>query len=834
MSRNDTNIKISSPTANDYVGQQTGYSSTTKLISGNIYKGKILQVDISTKTYTVKVGKQSVSNCVLISNCIASLLGFSSTSIPPVGADVICLYLHKITYILGIQPQTELDINTYSGSINGGDVDYIQSQDEAFNTNYKNKKRKETSNGYVPERDLFPGEQVITNNMGVFLRFLHNLIQMDAGGLAKVECHLVNDMVRLIDNYFVHHNCGGDTLIWNNGRCNYEDHFTSYPFEAEGKLYKEQTFAEQSEENEAYVLSQERDPYDQTGRWRKSTYVGFLGDMVHYWITNPTDVISTYAEDAARAGRFKTWVGMDGTLMVQSAGDILLNVTQHMIIPQMVHKWDNPKIDNTSIMEDLNKEYLKIWGEGEKHWQSLEVACWQMRNYLKYLTLWHSLARFRQMAENNVVKISTEKESPVGNTDCAEEDRKDVNATTQAGTGHAILHICPDGSISLISGDTSSIIMNNGNIQISAANNVEIKAGGTFSVTSKDISMKAYNSVEILSMMGSLWLKARTAFNALCEKGRMWLKSDADGSFDDTATGEIITDSLEFNKYAIVIDASKGETLLHGNTGLTVGTTDANAHVNIQTKQASSDIKITSANNIYGISKQAILFNAQRFGLKAVVSKITGSVIKLLDRMRIASNVIDVDSVIRCKRLATEGNIFALNGYIGNSKYVGVYKEVKPEVYKPDVESEDCDKAGSDAEALNFKLEFKDYEKEEFLNGASTWNFKKWYYTDTDDPLDPYSLKADIWTDTCMYCESYYSLQAVQVNWNIKSNTIISSTRTSDKNLPWPGNNAKLFCFDTGEPVSITQPWERDFDAYDRKTNEDLVQKDMVFYFIKD
>jgi hypothetical protein len=93
-------------------------------------------------------------------------------------------------------------------------------------------------------RDLLPGEEEISNNIGVALRLLTNFAQLDSGGLAKIECHLLNDMVRIVDAYFAHHHCGGDTLIWNNGRNNEESHFTSYPHEAAGKQKEEEMFAE--------------------------------------------------------------------------------------------------------------------------------------------------------------------------------------------------------------------------------------------------------------------------------------------------------------------------------------------------------------------------------------------------------------------------------------------------------------------------------------------------------------------------------------------------------------------------------------------------------------
>jgi hypothetical protein len=98
--------------------------------------------------------------------------------------------------------------------------------------------------------------------------------------------------------------------------------------------------------------------------------------MLHFWVTHPVDVISNYAQESARASRFKTWVGSDGTLMVQAAGDVVIDVTQHMVIPEVHFKWDDPSYNPEEVLKQLDLEYLKIWGKGKEHWKDMKVACW--------------------------------------------------------------------------------------------------------------------------------------------------------------------------------------------------------------------------------------------------------------------------------------------------------------------------------------------------------------------------------------------------------------------------------------------------------------------------
>jgi hypothetical protein len=47
-----------------------------------------------------------------------------------------------------------------------------------------------------------------------------------------------------------------------------------------------------------------------------------------------------------------------------------------MVIPEVHCKWDDPSYDPDKILANLNIEYLKLWGEGKRHWEDLTVATW--------------------------------------------------------------------------------------------------------------------------------------------------------------------------------------------------------------------------------------------------------------------------------------------------------------------------------------------------------------------------------------------------------------------------------------------------------------------------
>jgi hypothetical protein len=47
-----------------------------------------------------------------------------------------------------------------------------------------------------------------------------------------------------------------------------------------------------------------------------------------------------------------------------------------MVIPEIHNKWDDPNLDTEKMMQQLDIEYLKIWGTGKTRWDDLKVACW--------------------------------------------------------------------------------------------------------------------------------------------------------------------------------------------------------------------------------------------------------------------------------------------------------------------------------------------------------------------------------------------------------------------------------------------------------------------------
>lgn len=825
----------------DPTSRSNANEGNTRLINYNVYEGVVTEVDYLSKKLTVCVNNTSIRNCVYAANAIAGLLGFSSSQLPQAGDVVLCLYTSQITWIIGTQPLYRRNITKYAGDITGVN-DYSQIADK--NLAIKHDTDVQVNPGYPMSRDLLPGEEELTNNTGIALRLLTNFAQLDAGGIAKIECHLLNDLVRIVDNNFAHHSCGGDTFIWSNGRNNYEDHFTPYPHEAAGKLSEDEPYAKLNDtfkQQDVYEFSGQSAISD-TGRWRKSTYIGFLGDMLHFWITHPVDVISNYAQQSARASRFKTWVGSDGTLVVQAAGDIVMEVTQHMAIPEIHYKWDDPAYDPDKILQELDIEYLKIWGEGEKHWEDMQVACWQMRNYLKYLTVWHSLQRFRQLANPKsgqpYCTIKPEAENPVGNINCGETDKLQANGEvtgTETKAGTCMLHMCPDGSVTLLSGNSTSCIMNNGNLQLVAPYNIEIKAGNTFSVTARDVSVKAFRNVELVSLMGAFYIKAKTALKALCEAGRIWLKSDA----PIKNAPELMQGEPELNKYSIVLDASQGEVLVHGNKGVTVGADGDGSKVTIQAEGSNGCVDIASKGLIRMYSRLGTYIRTKLLGIYSTLTSIYGQRFNIFNKFEFNPGSAQFDANVVCRYFSTPTVLYARMFQSYNQEHLAVTREDLREERQasatPNIVADNAtiDYINSDVTSKSLTINYND---KEFKNGKDKWAFFKWE-VDNESVTSCMSLKADPWADTFINCsgnlQTSFKSSYVDLQWDSNEVKLSRAPRTDSSRAPWPGAEAKFFVFKSEgqENIPVGEKWDKDFTKDDICSVSDMKPFPVTYRF---
>lgn len=810
----------------DQAAVRTGQYNSVSMISAGVYEGQVTAVDMTTRTADVKVNGVEVKGCSYFPLFFASFIGVSCNYFPPVGSIVTVLYTAGRSYILGARAMLVDRPKMYKGRVAGDpDAETQVSKRQAYKKGKRGKAKKgATTGGHFPQGDMFPGEVEISDNMGTALRVLYGLAQLTSGEQAKVETSLMNDMVRITDNYFAHHMAGGDTLSWTWGKyASMEEHFTGHQFEADGKEDKDKPLTEKMQSG-AYKSKDApgmKSRFSDTGRWRKSTYTGFLGDMIHTFVTQPTKVISSTMDGAARPGLYRSWVGSDGTLMIQAAGGVHVEVTSRDIyVPEIKYAWNDPELVEKleGQLENLDAQYDKLWGSGPK-WDDLNVACWQMGAYLRYITYFHSMARWHQLAKTGYCKVPKP-----GDTDPAEATNGDKDREKNCPQGkypyvaQSSFSIDPSGSITAQSNGLVSMVMNNGNLQLSAIGNIEINAGNTVSISGRYLSLRSLFEMEIVSVLGKVTQKAKTAFKLFCEKGRLWLKSDASEETKDWKASKDDDDNdVEFAKHAIVIEASKGSIVSSAEKSNVLS---SNSDDNYGDEGAEEEYSESRARGVVIQGKRINLRSdgtVYMYAKNLAASFVTATTVVKTMFMECAALSFSklfklVGGILKGGSLKLKvGSVMSQGGFTGPSTAVNaspakvLKEEVKLEEDELEAHTEAMDVLGKEVDGFSAK----DYVEEEFKDGPeSQWRFRKWKVGSSVAKWAAVK-RSPVWT-TAKFGKVAESSALEEVNWTELSKP--EGKNVSQDQVPWPGADASEFYYNMsyGDTLGMgmTTPFE--------------------------
>jgi len=586
-----------------------GEPHTGPLRAGKSYVGVIVNGDNKSHVYTVRIGDRMVEGCHWVAGINAALLGINTHLVPTRGTRVSIIYGNPSFIYQGLPGDRRDDasgnkktLTQSTGTKGRGKLD------EPDHTDFKG-----TNTHATFSHDQFEGELVLENQMGTALALLHSMASLKSGERAKIEAFVVNDMVRIVSDCFKHISAFGDMQIYNDGRLNVKFDGTSYEFEAWSLL--------DEGEAKAMVNGNEVPPepdITKTGRWRFSQYIGFLGDFVHQFVTEPSATASSIGADAKRPGKSRIQQMADGSVLIQSVADIALERVCRVQVPIELRRWDDPQGNLSSTFKQLNKRFLKIWDFGGSSGRTIHHTAYQLREYARWLSCFHSYARFHQLTLDWRVPTESETDHEWTNQE------KDVESANGGGLlfydTYACMRIMRDGAIVMLDGYGNSVTMAKSGIQLSAIEHIEIDAGGDIRLTAgSDIILKARRNIEISAICGGLILKACTWFKGLVEKGILWLKSDAADPLVDDDTdnprGETGVDypKVELRECAVLIESSKGRTALRSNRTLHLTAegvpdnrrdqNDVTASVLVQSKF--QDVRVYGQRNALFVSKGA-------------------------------------------------------------------------------------------------------------------------------------------------------------------------------------------------------------------------------------
>lgn len=520
----------------------TNRSAASSLQYGAVYSGVVVFEKDGLYNVRLNAPRKSITGVRLASAVLGGLLGFNVRQKLSRGTPV--LLVHDVTPFIfcvnSITKTKQIRARTATG--------------------YKFKQEVVDTDG--PPADMVAGEFEISNLMGVAMQFLTTLMRMTAGDRASVEVHLLNDMVRIVSGQFRHISPLGEELMFDHGRPTMERTWTSYRHELFNKTKTTEPLSEKDGDD---MKTDTAKRMTDVGRHRLLEFIGFAGDFIHSFVTDPSAAAMQLSEEAQDSAG-KSWIhrNSDGSVLIQSVADIALERVTRIPVPFRINPHESHEAAAERNYDNLNAEFVKYFSNGSSDSKHAYRNAYQLRAYARWLSRFHAFARVAQLDKDYAIKSEQQSAAPQpGNR---EVDRKNAPLYVEA---YACIRIMRDGSISMLDGYGSSVTLANGNVSVSAARHLDLEAAGDIRMTAGgNIFAKARRSIELSASEGGLLLHGLAFVGMLCERGTAWIRSNADTETEDppqpVQEGGIVPDiaSVEGEKYAVLIEAPKGRSLV--------------------------------------------------------------------------------------------------------------------------------------------------------------------------------------------------------------------------------------------------------------------------------
>ena len=522
---------------------------------GSVYRGEISGRNVDgSYNMTVAQPRTTVRNAVLALPVFGGLMGFNVNARLATGSSVEFSYGNP-SFIHAVLPDGNMDwLNARNRSMVWGDV---------FRELEKGADIEHFSNCPM---DMVEGEFEIANLFGVAMQFLFTLMRMSAGDRAAVECHLINDMVRVISHQYRHFSGIGEDLIFDHGRPTFERTWSSYRHELANKMSDGEPLADMKKDEVDHQSMDNNKRWEEIGRYRLYEFIGFAGDFIHSFIADPPEAINRLSSSPMYSGKSLIHRNNDGTLLLQSVADIKLERVVRIPVPKRIKHHEDPELTKKRKYRNLTPPEVLQLPDLPKG-DTFQLA-YHLRSYSRWLSQVHSYARFLQQSDE--YKVPSEAEIPDPDWYCKEEDKEEQRNAMEYFDSYACITIVRDGSILMHDVYGSTVMMSNGNVQISSSRHIDIEAAGDIRmVAGRNLFIKVRRNVEITARIGGIIMSSYAWFKTICREGSMWLRSDA----NPDNPGEAIDDGPEpeiLDDHGVMLDSTYGKTTVRSDKRITM------------------------------------------------------------------------------------------------------------------------------------------------------------------------------------------------------------------------------------------------------------------------
>ncbi len=441
---------------------------------------------------------------VVVSQTMANYLGFKESLLPQPGSRVLCVENTATScYIVGVIPWENAGISEMPARTTVGQGSALaEASNRVGHQKYTPLIFDNSKSG-----DVVDGEHVIFNEFGVLLGLFQQFATLKASELAQIQCHLLDDLVRIVSHNYQHFTALGEFNITHDGRRImaefgathktveiYGDNATTSD---KGKKPQFKKDGDDSvDDSSDYFKVSEDQQKKATERFK--LFLGSIGDFLNLFIVRPAE-----SEGKPEAGLANIHAGVDGGLHIRSAKEVFIEKTNWIRVPNRVTRPEDPSGDDGESLTYEEKKRF-IFNDEVKNRHAL-----QLRDYVAYVNQKLNYQNFKSQAKDFLVNDSIEDEFTLNEKTKLDQEFKEAGVNLG---GTAGIYLMPNGGITIRDAFNSAIIMEDGNVYIQAAKNM-------FAQPSKDcvfkvgqsFSLAAKAHIDLSSTTGGLRLKSTQA-----------------------------------------------------------------------------------------------------------------------------------------------------------------------------------------------------------------------------------------------------------------------------------------------------------------------------------
>lgn len=489
-------------------------------------EGIILAYFPETNKVKVDVG-QDKPMATWVSGWFSSFMGLNTNYKPEVGSRVRVVYDHRQNnyYVISCVPSGFAGDKAFRSKTEG--TTDVKVEDMFTPTTQTLDESDNSLN-----RNTVQGELDLENMYGVALQILRFMSRLKASDRAAIECHVLDDFVRVVSENFQHISSFGDFRIYNDGgRLNVRWDGTHREHEALNLQDPTgQALGTMRGKNHVDVDSVEG--FESIGRNRFSLWMGHLGNFIHVFLTDPVEGMAGITESlqANRTGRFKAHVNLDGSLLVQSVGDIVFEKVVRIPVPMERHRPEDPEGDQPDGVESpgLNgsgPDPLANWVPEDS--DNLWKDAYKLREYARWFSQWYSMAEFRKQPKDWAVASEVVTPAPDKDLGDKAKARRNSGYTEELHTEYvdryATIRIFRDGSVLTMDAYGDSVHMGGGVVNVSAVRALNLGSAGEVNITGRDINLSARRSIDMTAHEGGILMRGRNWLQSVCERGTILL-----------------------------------------------------------------------------------------------------------------------------------------------------------------------------------------------------------------------------------------------------------------------------------------------------------------------